>query len=403
MNQHHDSMETTDDNKTLNRIKPLAEPQAQRMELEAQNNKLKDKQLKSKKKPDAHANRYDNIPVGYLTLDKAGNILAINQNGSAMLGKKLASILNTPFLTNIIQDDNRKFLNHLRKTFNSSKNTAIELRIKGHLGNIVNMRLESLAMEDASVRHMIMTNIDFIKESAEHNQELLHGNRRLMQSLFKAQEEERRLLARELHDELGQWLTAIHAETETIAYFSKSDQVIYNSAQAIKGCVKKMHAVMHDMLNQLRPVLLDTLGLEDALLELKEHWVTHNPKLALELQFEGKLDKLHEHINITIFRIVQEALNNIRNHAEASRVLIHLNRNTGATAADDILSLSIEDNGKGYDTNQKPKGLGLLGMRERAIAAGGKFSVHSMPNHGTQIYVKLPLDSSNRRRKTDDL
>ena len=394
MNQKHDSAKT-DDSEIDSTIEPLAEPQAHRREVE--------KQQRPEKTNDRPADPYDLLPVGYLTLDKAGNILTINLSGSVILGKERASILNTLFLTYITQDDRPIFVDYLRQTFDSPHNTVVELRITAPLSRIIYIRLESFTVKDTGICRTVMTNINLIKESTSHHQQLLHGNRRLMQNLFKMQEEERRLLARELHDELGQWLTAIHAETETIAHLCDKDSDIYFSAQAIKQCVKKMHAVMHDMLHQLRPVLLDTLGLEDALHELNKQWITHNPHIDLELAFEGKLDKLNEHINITVFRIVQEALNNVRNHAEASRILIRLHRKTGATAADDILLLSVEDDGKGYNVDQIPKGLGLLGMRERVIAAGGKFSVHSTQNHGTQIYVRLPLDCSNRRRKTDDL
>jgi two-component system nitrate/nitrite sensor histidine kinase NarX/two-component system sensor histidine kinase UhpB len=401
MNKNQDPIETNA-SEIHSKIDFATELQIHRLELERQNSKHNDVQ-QLKETSDHYATFYDNVPVGYLILDKAGNILAINLTGSTLLGKERASLLNESFSTYIVQDDHDRFLKHLQQTFNSSTNTVTELRIKGPLSKVIHIRLESLIIEDAGICRTVMTNINPIKETVDDNQELLHGHRRLMQNLFKIQEEERRLLARELHDELGQWLTAIHAETETIAYFSEKDSTIHISAQAIKECIKKMHDAMHDTLSQLRPILLDTLGLEDALLELKKQWVSHNPHITLELVFDGKFDKLSELINITIFRIVQEALNNVRNHAQASQVRVCLHRKTGATATEDTLSLSVEDNGKGYDADQIPHGLGVLGMRERAIAAGGKFFVRSIPNHGTQIHAKFPLDSSNRRRKTDVL
>lgn len=103
------------------------------------------------------------------------------------------------------------------------------------------------------------------------SRELLDDNRRLMQNLFKMQEEERRLLSRELHDELGQWLTAIYAESEIIATQTDKNSTLHASSQAINECVQEIYKVIHGMLHQLRPVLLDTLGLADALYELKKH------------------------------------------------------------------------------------------------------------------------------------
>jgi len=246
--------------------------------------------------------------------------------------------------------------------------------------------------------------IDRLVETTNCQHELLHDNRRLIQNLFKIQEEERRLLARELHDELGQWLTAIFAEAETIAIRANKDVTIHASSKAISECTKEMHKVIHGMLYQLRPALLDTLGLADALHELKKHWCAHHSHITLDLKLTGSLNKLGEPINTTLFRIVQEALNNICSHAHATQAQVLLSREAGMTSADDCLLLQVEDNGKGYDLEQSSSGLGLLGMRERTIAAGGEFTVHSKPNQGTQIHVKLPLNSSNKsqRRRADD-
>lgn len=237
-----------------------------------------------------------------------------------------------------------------------------------------------------------------------HSPELLHDNRRLMQNLFKVQEEERRLLSRELHDELGQWLTAIYAESEIISRQTSQDSSLYASSQAINECVQEIHKVIHGMLRQLRPVLLDTLGLADALYELKKHWSSYHPHVSFDFKLIGNLDKLSESTNITIFRIVQEALNNICSHAEATQAKVCLSYEAGKTPATDYLSLWVEDNGKGYEVDQVSNGLGLLGMRERTIAAGGEFAVYSAPNDGTQIQVKLPLNplSTNPNRRHDD-
>jgi signal transduction histidine kinase len=241
-----------------------------------------------------------------------------------------------------------------------------------------------------------------LAETLDH--ELLRGNRRLMQNLFNIQDEERRQLARELHDELGQWLTAMNAEAETIANHAKKDSTIYASAQAISECIKKTHEVIHAMLHQLRPALLDTLGIIDALLEMNKHWCSHHTDISLDFKLKGQLEKLGEPINTTIYRIIQEALNNISSHAKATQAQVCLSREPGVISKDDFLSLRIEDNGKGFDLDQASNGLGLLGMRERTIAAGGEFTIHSIPNDGTQIHVRLPLNilNKNKRRRADD-
>ena len=156
-----------------------------------------------------------------------------------------------------------------------------------------------------------------------------------------------------------------------------------------------MNEVIHEMLHKLRPVLLDTFGLVDALLELKRQWSTHHPQIILEFKVNGELDKLHESVNIAIFRIIQEGLNNIYNHSEATWAQINLSRESDLECMGDCLLLTIEDNGKGYNINQQFRGLGLLGMRERVIAMGGTLSVRSACNEGTEINIKLPIEHSD--------
>lgn len=225
---------------------------------------------------------------------------------------------------------------------------------------------------------------------AEH-EELLRDNRMLTQNLFAVQEKERRHLERELHDELGQWLTAIHAEAQAISNSVCRESNIYAGAQAISENIKSMNEVIRDLLRRLRPVMLDKFGLAESLRELKSQWCLHNVHTLCELTLEGDFKDLREIINITIYRIVQEALSNVCKHAHATRVLIRLSFERGLVHNCDTLLLSIADNGKGCNPGEKFKGLGLLGMRERTIAAGGNFTLHSVLGSGTQINVRLPI------------
>jgi two-component system nitrate/nitrite sensor histidine kinase NarX/two-component system sensor histidine kinase UhpB len=229
-----------------------------------------------------------------------------------------------------------------------------------------------------------------IKAEAEYKALLLE-NRLLMQNLFEVQEQERRYLARELHDELGQWLTAIDAEARTIARRAAGQPEFQFYAGTISDSVKKMHEVIHGLLRQLRPALLDMLGLADSLRDLQKQWRTHQPDIPCELSLEGDLENLGEVINITVYRIIQEALSNVRSHAQATRVWVRLSREENIGPVADTLLLSVEDNGRGHDAALRPEGLGLLGMRERSIAAGGAFTWDSAPMQGTRIKVELPV------------
>ena len=108
---------------------------------------------------------------------------------------------------------------------------------------------------------------------------------------------------------------------------------------------------------------------------------------------------LSENINITVYRIIQEALTNICSHAMAKHVSVCLSREPGETPDAEALFLRITDDGKGFDPNQAFNGFGLLGIRERVIAAGGEFSSFSAPGHGVRIDVRLPLKCKLERRK----
>ena len=152
-----------------------------------------------------------------------------------------------------------------------------------------------------------------------------------------------------------------------------------------------MHGVIRSMLRQLRPALLDILGLTDSLRDLQKQWRMYHPDTLCEFSLQGDLENLGEVIDITVYRIIQEALSNVRRHARATRVQVRLSREENARSGDALL-LSIEDNGRGYDLGQRSEGLGILGMRERVIAAGGTFSSKSAPLLGTRIDVRLPLE-----------
>jgi PAS domain S-box-containing protein len=239
----------------------------------------------------------------------------------------------------------------------------------------------------------VSVDITAIREAEQRSQDLLRQNRLLTRRLFSLQESERRHLARELHDELGQWLTAIQAEAEAICS-SPSPELgpeIFANAQAIHKSAAEVQSVIRRILRRLRPSLLDELGLTESLQELAIQWRQHHPKIVCDLELDGDLGDLPEPLNITLYRIVQEALTNIANHAQASHARVWLRRVPGVASAPERLLLTVQDDGKGMDPRLPLKGLGMLGMRERVIASGGEFMSHSAPEQGVCIEIRLPL------------
>lgn len=231
------------------------------------------------------------------------------------------------------------------------------------------------------------------KAAEEKTAILLAENRKLMQRLFSVQEAERRRLARELHDEFGQWLSAVQANATAIGSFGADHLAdIRESAGAIGDCISEVQAGIRHLIRDLRPAVLDELGLQDGLHELVTQWQTHYPHIHCELKVTGAFDDVNEVLAITIYRLVQEALTNIARHARAHHAVVELHRVKVDSA--NILRLGIRDDGIGIYPPDKPTGLGLLGMRERVLAAGGTYHIESRPNQGVVIDIVVPLDDA---------
>lgn len=214
-----------------------------------------------------------------------------------------------------------------------------------------------------------------------------HENRALTQHNLAIQEDERQHLAQELHDELGQSLTAIKVMAVTIARVENSQNVIIkqSTAATIQICDHLM-SVVRSMMQQLHPLILTELGLKAALDDLISHWQTRHSRIFITFHCDNDLEKLPETISIHIFRMVQECLTNIIRHANATKVLIDL-----MLDENDFLTLKISDNGQGCEMQTIKKGFGLLSMRERIRSLAGKFLIETAPQSGMKITVKIPL------------
>lgn len=348
---------------------------------------------------DRYTDLYDSSPVGYLNLNEDGCVLEANRTAALLLDQERANVVGKPFANWLAPGEAGQFPSHLNQALSSTSNAVIETKILV-AGKLRDIRLESSARHDASGRsrdcRMVMTDITLFRQAETRTKELLQENRRLTRRLFTVQERERHHLSRELHDELGQWLTAIQADAQAIHCVSgkKPDAcaTCQESAQAIVSGADQIHRVVSRILRRLHPAVLDQLGLADSLEEMVGQWRTHHPDVYCELTVEGALNDLNEVTSITLYRIIQAALTNISCHACASQVSISLCR-----GPDNIL-LSVADDGQGMNMHLPRRGLGLLGMRERAIAADGEFSFTSEPGQGLRIDVKLPLTQSEQEK-----
>ncbi|HTW38448.1 MAG TPA: sensor histidine kinase [Steroidobacteraceae bacterium] len=220
----------------------------------------------------------------------------------------------------------------------------------------------------------------------------LAANRRLAQQYVKLQESERKTLAQELHDELGQYLNVIKLDAVRMRD-AKADrgEGLRSGAEAIIENCDHIHHALAALIRRLRPVGLDELGLEAALEHCAAGWRARLPATQLHLAVTGDLSQLSEAGSLTVYRLVQEALTNVAKHATARNVHIELAHRSSAGRAPQSLQVTITDDGVGVELDAPTSGLGLIGMRERVTALDGTLEVASSPGAGFRLRASLPL------------
>jgi len=213
----------------------------------------------------------------------------------------------------------------------------------------------------------------------QHLQEAEDGLRALSQRLVESQELERKKLSRELHDEIGQLLTAMRVQLGQIEPAGEASQA---HLKRVSDLAERSLRTVREMARGLRPAMLDDLGLAPALKWLGRDF-SKNTVLDVDVQIEGELAGLNDPTRTCLYRVVQEALTNCVKHSGAgsARVMLH--------ESPSEIVLTVQDSGAGFVPGRSA-GIGLLGMRERVEELGGDFAVVSAPGAGTMIRAKLP-------------
>ena len=264
-------------------------------------------------------------------------------------------------------------------------------------GRVVDVALSAAPLVDPASDEVI-GEICSMRDITEHKlvqlaERELEQNRQLTRAIQSRLEEERRSIARELHDELGQCVTAI--KTIGTAISNRTQETapdIHANALTIVSVASHIYDVVHGIIRQLRPTALDHLGLSETLRDTVLAWRERHPDIACDLRLEGALDGMGETINITVYRIVQECLTNVARHAAATRSDIDVARCNDPHHGD-VVKVSVRDNGKGF-TQQRDRGatrFGLIGMRERVQALDGEFRIDSGPGEGVTVTAVIPV------------
>jgi signal transduction histidine kinase len=209
--------------------------------------------------------------------------------------------------------------------------------------------------------------------------------RRALRRAVELQEEERKRLARELHDEIGQALTSILIHLKTLQE-EEDVEAVNDRLNDLRSLAARTIEELHRLAMDLRPAALDSLGIVPAL-----RWYIQQcaERTGLDIQFLGpeKYERLSPEIELTLYRVAQEGLTNAIRHGRAQKIIVFLERDLHLN----IVRLTITDNGTGFNAATLDRGMGLVGIRERVELLCGNFNIETNPGAGTQLWIEIPL------------
>lgn len=239
-------------------------------------------------------------------------------------------------------------------------------------------------IETNAVAQSLRIASEHLRQSAQERDVLLHRT-------VTAQEDERKRIARELHDSLGQYLTALRLGLADIEPFCVGNPQTQQRLTQLKIVSGELGSELNRIAWELRPRALDDLGLRRAVTQYLEEWADRS-RLHIDLEIGLDDRRLPALVETTVFRVLQEALTNVVRHSGAGRVSVVLE------ATNEELRLIVEDDGHGFDATGGSADLalgighlGLIGIRERLALAGGTLELESSPQGGTTVYSRIPL------------
>lgn len=360
------------------------------IELETQNQELRESHQRIEEARDRYSDLYDFAPVGYATLDWQGCMQEINLTGAAMLGCERKEAIGKPLILWLQRDCHEAFHQHLRRVRTTGDRVVDEMTLKDAGGPPRHISMVSAAVaEDMAAGHACRTALVDISALKEKERALVQSRQQLRElsgHLEQVRENERKHMAREIHDELGQRLTALRFEVAMLREGKPPARGKWPGiADALMTQIDATIESVRNLAADLRPAVLD-LGLVAAI-EWQVRQFSQRTGIACTLKVNDEEICLDNECATAVFRIVQESLTNIARHADASKVRLSLHKGGGR------LHIRVQDDGIGLPEKalDKPRSFGLRGMRERVLLLDGEMEFSSRPGEGARLDVAIPL------------
>jgi PAS domain S-box-containing protein len=402
----------------------LHELQVHQVELEMQNAELNRARAEAEANAEKFSDLYDFAPVGYVTLNDRGVIQELNLTAAHLLGRDRRKLAGQPFVKWVAPGDRECFREHLRAV------TAMEGELRGEVeisvgdDGVVPVQLctvyrrqgpcggahyrtaltditelkqaeERVRVLNADLEARVAARTAEIAALLERSGHMQAQLRHLSHRVLEAQEEERKRISRELHDQIAQVLISIDLDLVALAREAASTPpVLKKRIERTQRLVEDSVNSLHRFTRELRPRILDDLGLIPALHAYMEDYQKRTGIRVRFTAFAG-VEQLSSASRMALYRVVQAGLSNVAQHAKASRVAVRIQQCPRA------VRLEIKDDGIGFvlgagSPAKHGQRLGLLGMKERVEMVGGTFTIESAPGHGTTVRAEIPIRNGKR-------
>ena len=413
----------------------LHELQVHKVELEMQNVELQEARNRMETLLEKYTDLYDFAPVGYFSLDEEGRILDVNLTGATLLGVERSRLIHRRLQQFVVPTSRPGFLRFLGQVFGGGGKKVCEAALQNERGaefwadlqaiwaaslpgerkwcrvsisdittlkrgEDAQQRAAALALMNRELTQEIVRRQALeqsLKKSEQHQSQLLAESRQMQEQLrhlshqiLQAQEEERKRISGELQDEITQTLVGINVHLETLSRAATvNPKRLKQKIAQTQRLVEKSVNIVHQFVLKLRPTTLDDLGLIVTLHSFMKEFLKRTG-IRVDFTTFAEVEQLNGGQRTVIYRVVQSALANVAEHAQASRVSVSLRQVASA------VHIEIADNGKAFDVERalrakRNKRQGLLSMRERVEMVGGTLSVESAPGQGTTIRAQIPM------------